>query len=127
MDITWSSPISYGGNGGYECPDYEGVYVIAKKDGDKLIAVYVGQGDIYDRMKDHENKKEQNECLRNIMQKRDKNTKVYHAEIPNDVDRNDAEFTLYNYYGGKEKLCNENDPPLGKYVYTLNFPFGEIN
>lgn len=126
MKLEWSKPIHYGGDGSYDWPKYEGVYVIAKKSGDKLKAIYVGQGEIDENMKKHEGKNEQNKCLLDFMKKRNKETKVFHAKITNDEDRNDAEFTIYNYYGGKEKLCNENDPPLGKIIYTLNFPFDKI-
>lgn len=125
MELKWSKPICYGGTGGYEWPTYDGVYVIAMKSDDKLKAIYVGQGNIAENMQRHENKNEQNNCLKDFMQKRNKDTKVYHAKIINDNDRNNAEYTLFMYFGGKDLLCNE-DTPYGEYVYTLNFPFGKI-
>ncbi len=42
MALKWSEPIYYGGNEGYVRPDYDGVYVIAKEEGDKTKAIYVG-------------------------------------------------------------------------------------
>ena len=127
MNLTWSKPVNYGGKGGYIWPNYDGVYVIAKESNDKLKAVYVGQGKIKERMEAHHDwKNEPNECLKDIMKNRDKHTKVFHAEVNDDESRNNAEYTLFNYFGGKELLCNEKDPPLGKLVYTLNFPFEKI-
>lgn len=124
--LEWSSPIHYGGKGGYDWPNHDGVYVIAKEEDGKKKAVYVGQGNIRENMKRHEGKDEQNEYLRDFMQKRDKQTKVYHAKIVNDEDRYNAEYTLFVYYGGKDNLCNENTP-YGEYVYTLDFPFNKID
>jgi len=125
MDLKWSNAINYGGKGGYDWSDYDGVYVIAKKFDGKLKAIYVGQGNILENMQRHEDKDEQNKCLRDFMQKRNKDTKIYHAKIINDGDRNNAEYTLFVYYGGKDLLCNENTP-YGKSVYDLNFPFNKI-
>ncbi len=128
MSVEWSKEIRYGGGGSYEWPGYDGVYVIAKKSNNNLFARYVGQGNIKERMSAHENwKTEENDCLKEIMKNRDEFTKVFHAEIKDDQDRNNAEYTLYAYYGGKDNLCNEIDPPLGETIYTLNFPFDKIN
>lgn len=128
MKVEWSNPIHFGGLGGYKWPNYEGVYVIAEKINGKLIAKYVGQGVIKDNMDKHKDwKNEQNDCLAKVMKNRDEDTKVFHAEVKDDQDRNNAELTIYTYYGGKDLLCNENDPPLGKYDYTINFPFSKID
>jgi len=126
MELKWSKPIQYGGDGKYDWPDYDGVYVIAKKSDEKLKAIYVGQGNIIENMQRHENKNEQNVCLKDFMQKRGKDTKVYHAKITNDEDRNNAEYTVFAYYGGKDLLCNENIP-YGENIYTLNFPFDKVD
>jgi len=125
MELEWSKPIHYGGDGSYDWPTYDGVYVIAKKSDDKLKAIYVGQGNIAENMQRHESKNEQNNCLKDFMQKRNKDTKVYHAKIINDDDRNNAEYTLFVYFGATDLLCNENTP-YGEYVYSLNFPFEKI-
>ena len=124
MKLEWCDPIYYGG-GDYVWPNYDGVYVIAKESDGKLKAIYVGQGNIRENMQRHENKNEQNKCLRDFMQNRNKDTKVYHAKIINDNDRNNAEFTLYRYYGEKNSLCNENTP-RAELVLGLNFPFYKI-
>lgn len=126
MEIKWHSPITYGGKGGYDYPDEVGVYVIAKKEGNGLVALYVGQGVISERMADHESKNEQNDCLRNIMQSRDKSTTVYHGEVINGDDRDNAEYTIwYNYEGHLGKLCNDKTPP-GKTDFSVKFPFDKI-
>ena len=80
---------------------------------------------IAENMQRHESKNEQNNCLKDFMQKRNKDTKVYHAKIINDDDRNNAEYTLFVYFGATDLLCNENTP-YGEYVYSLNFPFEKI-
>lgn len=122
MELKWSKPIKYGGNGNYNWPNHDGVYVIAKKSDNKSKAIYVGQGNIRKNMQRHENIKEQNKCLREFMKQRNKDTEIYHAEINNDADRYNAEYTLFAWYGENNSLCNENIPQ-GKAIYTLNFPF----
>ena len=127
MKIEWSTPIVFGGKGGYVWPDYDGVYVIAEKIDQKLVAKYVGQGQIDSRMEDHKDwKNEPNECLKKVMKDRDSNTTVYHAEINNDDNRDNAEYTIwYNYGGSIGLLCNEISPP-GKFDSTVEFPFDKI-
>lgn len=127
MELKWSNPIHYGGDGGYDWPPYDGVYVIAKESDDKLKAIYVGQGNIADNMQRHESKDEQNTCLKDFMQKRNKQTKVYHAQIDSEKKRDDAEYTIwYNYGGSIDLLCNDIAPP-GEFDSSVNFPFDKID
>ncbi|MDE1813204.1 MAG: hypothetical protein KGH87_06645 [Thaumarchaeota archaeon] len=122
MTLKWSSRITYGHpNSTFEYPKNEGVYIIAKKIDGKLKARYVGQGKIYDRMKIHEGKSEPNDCLRKTMSNLD-DIEVYYALVPHQTDRENAEFTLFDLYGGLPKLCND-VTPLGNFDYTIKGPF----
>lgn len=126
MELKWSNPINYGGKGGYDWPKHDGVYVIAKEENNELKAIYVGQGNIAENMERHESKNEQNGCLKDFMQKRNKETKVYHAQINSEQKRDDAEYTLwYNYGGSINLLCNDISPP-GKFDPSVTFPFDKI-
>ena len=126
MSITWSSKITYGGNGDYEWKNHEGVYIIAREDDDgALHAIYVGQENIPERMKHHESKNEENECLYEYMKVR-KKIAVYSAKIENTEKRNIVEYNLYYAYGGKSTLCNEISPVPTKLVY-VNIPFDKID
>ena len=121
MKLTWNGPITYSTGGKFTYPKYSGVYIIAKTiDGIKK-AKYVGQGNIYERMKVHESDDEPNSCLKKTMSNRD-DIKVFYTEIKNETDRDNAEFTLYNFYGGSDNLCNENTP-FGEYDYDISGPF----
>ena len=121
MDITWNKPIHYETGGSFIWPKTEGVYVIAKEIDGKQKAQYVGLGNIRERMDEHEGKSEPNSCLKKIMSDRD-NLKIHYATITNQTDRENAEFTLFQLYGGLVKLCNL-VTPTGTYDYTINGPF----
>ena len=126
MELKWSTPIHYGGDGSYNWPSYDGVYVIAKEEDGILKAVYVGQGKIKDRMEIHEGKNEPNTCLKNFMKNKNKQTKVYHAKVDSEKQRDDAEHTIwYNYGGSIDLLCNDIAPP-GEFDFSVNFPFDKI-
>lgn len=61
------------------------------------------------------------------MQKRNKQTKVYHAQVDSEKKRDDAEYTIWYYYGGSiNLLCNDITPP-GEFDSTVNFPFDKID
>ena len=126
MALKWSEPIYYGGDGGYVWPDYNGVYVIAKEQDGKMKAVYVGQGKIRDRMQTHEGGDEPNECLKDFMKGRNSKTKVFHAQIDSEEQRNNAEYTIWHAYGGYDLLCNGIAPP-GEIDLSINFPFDKID
>lgn len=128
MEIEWENEVRYGGDGSFVWKDIVGVYVIAQKDGEKYKAVYVGQGNVHERMTAHENwKKEPNSCLGEVMKNASESTKVKYAEIKNEEDRNNAEYTLWYYYEGHlNNLCNK-QIPSGKSIFNINFPFAEIS
>ena len=126
MTLKWSEPIYYGDKGGYVWPDYNGVYVIAKEEDGKMKAVYVGHGKIRDRMQTHEGGDEPNKCLKDFMKGRNSKTKVFHARIDSEEERNDAEYTIWHAYGGDDLLCNDIKPP-GKLDLSIKFPFDKID
>lgn len=122
MTLKWSSRITYGHpNSTFEYPKNQGVYIIAEKINGKTHAKYVGQGNIYERMKDHESKSEPNDCLRKVMGNLDP-VEVYYALVPHQTDRDNAEYTLFDLYGGLDKLCND-VTPFGNFDYTVEGPF----
>jgi len=121
MKLEWSDGIIYVIGGKHQYPKHEGVYVIAKKIDGKKKARYVGRGNIYDRMKVHESDDEPNSCLKKVMSDRD-NLVVHYAKVPNQTERENAERTLFDYFGGAEKLCNE-VMPEGQFIPTMNVPF----
>lgn len=123
MNIIWSN-IHYETGGTFRWPKEEGIYVIAKEINNKYKAQYVGQGNLHERMQEHESKDEPNVCLKDVMSNRD-NLKTFYAKVPNQTDRENAEFTLFVLYGGLEKLCNE-ITPTGKYDYTIKGPFIQV-
>ena len=103
----------------------KGVYIIAEEIDDVYYARYVGQGIIEDNMEKHESqKRETNECLKKFMGNRELKKTVFYNEIRNDKKRDDAEFTIWKFYGGKnnKRLCNENTPP-GELDITVKAPF----
>lgn len=125
--LTWNGPFSYSsiGNGQFDLPKWtetKGVYVIAEIENNNLIARYVGQGDIPVRMVAHQRTDERNEDLRNLMQSRTGNVRVYHVGIISEEERNDAEHTSYIHYDKISKLYNIDKPP-GNYVGGMNIPF----
>jgi len=121
MELEWSKPIHYATGGSFTWPNTEGVYVIAKEVNTKLKAKYVGQGNLRERMGEHESKSESNSCLKNVMSSRD-DLKVHYAKVSYQSDRENIEFTLFQLYGGLDKLCNE-ITPTGNYDYTIKGPF----
>lgn len=121
LNLEWNSPIHYESGGNFTWPKSEGVYVIAKEIDGKIKAKYVGQGNLYERMTAHEGKDEQNTCLKKVMDDRD-NVKVYYAKVTNQVDRENAEYTLFQLYGGTDKLCNQ-IAPVGQLDYEIKGPF----
>ena len=120
MQLQWSSGIIYTKDGDFKYPMDDGVYVIASKKNGKKVAQYVGQGNIYQRMFDHEKGSEQNSCLKTVMKDRD-NLVVYYAKIARQTERDNAERTLVDYFG-INNLCNE-VMPSGNFDPTINAPF----
>jgi hypothetical protein len=120
MKLEWSDGIIYEKGGKFKYPTHDGVYVIATKKNGEKIAQYVGQGNIYERMKAHESDDEQNSCLKTVMKDRD-NLVVYYAEIPKQTELDNAERTLVDYFG-IDDLCNE-QLPMGEFDPSINAPF----
>lgn len=119
MKLEWSDEIYYVTGGKHKYSKHEGVYVIAERLTGKKKARYVGQGKIAERMKAHESDNEQNTRLKTLMKNRD-NVLVYYAEVPHQTERENAERSLFDYFGGTEKLFNE-IVPAGE-ITTINPP-----
>lgn len=125
MMLTWSKEIRYVSGGTHTYPKSDGVYVISKKIGKKSYPKYVGQGNLRERMDMHESKNEPNSCLKKVMDDRDY-VRVHYAKVSGQTNLDNAEYTLWYYYGGTlGKLCNE-IVPSGETVYDLNFPFAKL-
>lgn len=90
--------------------NFEGVYLIGCRNTstDKRFPIYVGQGNIGDRLRFHFNN---NQCIRNQVLQDGRAGYYRYAKCEHDSDRLDIEFGLYRKYGGSEKLCNEVEPP----------------
>ena len=97
-------------NGGYGFTGYPskmGAYVIVEG---KIFPRYVGMGNIHDRMKVHLSQKlEENSRLKQLMVKRDNSVVVAYV-LCSETEAKNIECTLYNRYGGKDNLYNEQDP-----------------
>ena len=122
MAVNWSKEVQPVPGRMDEFPDDDGVYVIAQVVNIDLVR-YVGQGNIRDRMTQHQDYyNEPNQCLRNVM-RNTHNVKVCYAIIPNRKERNDVEYTLYAaylYYG--HQLCNKIEP-AGDPIHRMRVPF----
>ena len=96
-----------GGYGFIGYPSKMGAYVIFEH---KFFPRYVGMGNIHDRMDVHLSQKlEENSRLKQLMVKPDNSVVVAYA-ICSETEAKNIERTLYNRYGGKDKLYNERDP-----------------
>ena len=82
---------------------------------------YVGKGIISNRISVHKSDKEQNSKLKKLMTAPFKNNVQIAYALCSDSDSKDVERTLYEKYGGKEKLYNENEPD-GDKITGIKFP-----
>ena len=102
----------------YEYPPKSGAYVIAENYTEPR---YVGKGIISNRISVHKSDKEQNSKLKKLMTAPFKNNVQIAYALCSDSDSKDVERTLYEKYGGKEKLYNENEPD-GDKITGIKFP-----
>lgn len=110
------------GKKGTPYPDQNGVYVISELVDDVKVARYVGKGNIKENMARHKSDDEQNSKLKDLMQNRTFQYRVDFALIENDMDMDNAEYTLFKHYGGLDKLYNE-ITPSGEWDNTVTPPF----
>ena len=106
--VNWSEPKKFQADNFSEI-NFDGIYMIGyRKEGTNgRHPVYFGQGYISTRLVNHfENNAK-------VLAKIRANGIGYYrfAKCSNESDRLDIELGLYRKYGGKEKLCNEIDPP----------------
>lgn len=121
MTYSWIE-VRFGLGGTYELPDKDGVYVIAEIIDDRPNVRYVGSGNIYDRINDHQRSDEPNSCLKNVMSDTS-NVKIRFTLIGDNTKMYNVEYTFYKYYlDHSHSLCNQRDPP-GEFVPGLVPPF----
>ena len=117
MYVEWKGPIvkASNGSGTFEWPKKRGVYVIANNSNGTVTARYVGQGNLSQRIQDHKNSED--DCVKKAL---DENRKIYYVLESDEAKRSNIEHTLYHEYGGREKLCNKEEP-RGRMIDT-NLP-----
>ena len=105
--IEWSKPKKFELNN-FNGTDFNGVYLIGyrKASDNKRYIVYVGQGNVKNRLEDHITN---NNCVNNKIDKEGVGYYRYYKCV-DDNDRLDIELGLYNKYG-PSGLCNEISPP----------------
>ena len=74
-------------------------------DAHELLLLAIGQGILFQRIQDHKNSDD--DCMKKAL---DENRKIYYALESDETKRSNIEHTLYHKYGGKEKLCNKEEP-----------------
>ena len=105
--ITFRDPESKSTASFHKYPPQSGAYVIAENYTEPR---YVGKGIISNRISEHKSDKEQNSKLKKLMLTPFKNNVQIAYALCSDSDSKNVERTLYEKYGGKEKLYNENEP-----------------
>ena len=102
-----------------------GVYLITQGTKGDRTARYVGRGkSIKVRIDDHSNGIDSPDKLVSLMKQPGKNNvAVYYVKVKRKEDQKNVEFTVFDYYGGKEKLYNKKIPPHNKKV-SVEMPDG---
>lgn len=108
LTINWSTPRKFQ-EGNFGGLDFDGLYIISyrRPNTDKRFVIYVGQGCVDKRLSDNY---WNNTCLSRKIRKNGGIGYYRFARCSDEDDRLDIELGLYNKYGEKDKLCNEQEP-----------------
>lgn len=108
-----------------------GVYIIGEYVDNRLNALYVGRAEnISKRIKRHHNDASNDRCcddgvnerLCKFIQKEEYGTMRYwFLKVTSEAERKKHEYTLYDHYGGKDELYNEQIEETD--IVDMEFPF----